>query len=63
MECKGTKNSLEAKVHFFITDSDFFYFENRDRFLKTDFAIRLGMGQNLGKGTKNLKKSPKRLKT
>ena len=39
---------------FFITYPIFFYFENRDRFSKTDFTIGKLVGQNLRKSLKKL---------
>ena len=41
----------------------FFYFENHYRFSKTDFTIRLPVGQNQGKSMKIFKNLKKRLKT
>ena len=59
-DSRDKKNSYTLKnngpkVHFFITYLNFFYFENRDRFLKTDFTIGFVVGQNLGKSEKRLK--------
>ena len=63
MEHIETKNRTGSKVQFFLAYSNFCYFENGDRFLKTDFTIRLVVRQNLGKSVKISKKSRERLKT
>ena len=52
-------NPLISKDHFFIAYHNFFYFENRDRFLKTDFTIELPVGQNLEKKWKKVENSKK----